>query len=245
MTVPDQQNLYTRLAWLWPYTSPVEDYEEEAAEFGNVIQLHSKIPVTTLLDMGCGAGHNNFWLKKHYGITGLDLSENMLAHAKQLNPKANYIQGDMRTAQLGMQFDAVICGDSIEYMLTENDLLAAIQTAFNHLKPGGVFCTYAEEVRETFQQNRTNTIAHEKDGVTVTAVENFFDPDPRDTTYETTFLYLIRKAGELTIERDHHLCGLFGLDTWIGTMEDVGFQVNLIEYKNTGPMFVCQKQENE
>ena len=238
---PDQHNLYSRLAWLWPYTSPVEDYEAEANEFVDLIRQYSQIPVTTLLDLGCGGGHNNYWLKHHYQITGVDISTAMLTHARQLNPQVSYIHGDMRSLQLEQQFDAVICGDSIEYMLHEDDLQAAIRTAYQHLKPGGVFCTYAEEIRETFQQNRTNSITHKKNETTVTAIENFYDPNPADTTYETTFLYLIRKEGQLSIEQDHHLCGLFGLDTWIGLMEETGFKVSLLEYEEAGPMFVCLK----
>lgn len=55
--------------------------------------------------------------------------------------------------RLGASFDAVIVADAIDYMLTEPDLAAAFATAHAHLRPGGVFCTYAEHTREHFVQN--------------------------------------------------------------------------------------------
>ena len=235
----DQRRLYADLAWTWPIVSPAEHYVEEAEDFCRAIRDYAQIEVKTLLDLGCGGGHNDHLLKSHFEVTGVDMSEAMLSLARRLNPGVTYLAGDMRTVRLGKTFDAITIADAIIYMLTEDDLRAAFETAFAHLKPGGVFCTYADELKETFRQNTVRSSAHTRDGAEITLFEQFYDPDPEDTTYEMTFVYLIRRGGKLEIETDRHLAGLFSHDTWVRLMTDVGFEVNVVEQEEfDAPMFV-------
>ena len=58
------RHLYKDLAWIFPIISPPEDYIEETKFYYQWIKQISKIPVKTLLHLGCGAGHNDFSLKK-------------------------------------------------------------------------------------------------------------------------------------------------------------------------------------
>ncbi len=224
----DERRLYKDLTWLWPVISPPEDYIEEAREYVRAIRQYARIEVKTMLDLGCGGGHNDHTLQEHYQVTGVDLSESMLTLARKLNPQVTYLVGDMRNVQLGSTFDAVLIADSIDYMLTEDDLRAAFATAYRHLNPGGVFCTVIEETPEHFKQNATTTKLRTRGVLEVTLIENYYDPDPTDTTYEMTFIYLIRKAGQLTTEIDHHLGGIFPLETWNRLMEEVGFEVKQV-----------------
>ena len=239
--MPQHNRLYNDLTWLWPILSPPEEYEEEIAEVTNLILDYTKGEVNNLLDLGCGGGHNAYWLKQTFTVTGVDLSESMLELARKLNPEVCFTLGDMRSVRLGDTFDVVFIADAIDYMLTEEDLRAAFETAYAHLRPGGTFCTYAEETREGFEQNTTKTITRIKGEIELTSIENFHDPDPDDTTYEMTFVYLIRKNGQLKVETDHHVSGLFDTAKWIELLEDVGFKVNMMEYENAGPMFLCVK----
>lgn len=239
----DQRRMYGDLAWIWPLMGQPEeeDWIAEAEQFIKAIREHSRIEAKTLLDLGCGGGKNDYNLKKHFTVTGVDTSEAMLANAQRLNPEIEYSVGDMRTARLGKMFDAVIIADSIDYMLTEDDLRAAFATAFAHLKPGGVFCTYAEVTRERFRQNETKCSTYARDDIDIAFMHNNYDSDPTDTTYESTFVWLIRRAGKLEIEADHHLGGIFPLQTWLNLLREVGFEVTLIESEWEAPMIACVK----
>jgi len=240
----DQRRLYGDLAWIWPIVSPPEHYVGEGELFTKLIRKHSRIPVKTLLHLGCGAGHLDLTLKKHLMITGVDLSDKMLALARPLNPEVVYCHGDMRTVRLRKEFDAVVIADSITYMLSERDLRKAFVTAWTHLKPGGVFFTYAELTVERFEQNKTEVTACERGGTEIVFIENTFDPDPRDTTCELTFVYLIREKGRLRMETDRHIAGLFRLGTWNDLLEDVGFNVRQTMYPGESfPVFVCAKAQ--
>jgi SAM-dependent methyltransferase len=247
------ERLYNDLAWLWPIVSPPEDYIAEALQFVDIYRRYSRLDFNgpgfvkgspSLLHLGCGGGHLDHTLKKYFQITGVDLSQPMLTLAKQLNPELLYLQGDMRSIQLYQTFDAVIIADSIDYMLDENDLRAAFHTAWIHLKPGGVFITYAEEIQDEFENNRTSSSSHSKDNMAVTLVENLYDPDPVDNVYEMTFIYLIRSSGLLTIEIDRHKAGLFAKKTWFSLLRAVGFTV--LEHnvnEETFPFFVGVRSE--
>ncbi len=223
----DQRRLYGDLAWIWPLVSPPQDYVEEAEHLCQAIGRYARLPVRSLLDLGCGGGHNDATLKRHFSVTGVDISPSMLSLAKSLNPEIPYLQGDMRSLRLEQRFDAVLIADSIDYMCSEEDLLAAFTTAFFHLKVGGVFVTYAEHTRETFQQNRTTVSTHRAGDREITFIENLYDPDLSDTTYEMTFLYLIRQAGALEIETDLHMGGLFPRQSWLLRLLEAGFEVEV------------------
>ncbi len=226
----DEHRMYGDLAWLWPILSPKEDYAEESEFIAAAIKEHSQAEPRTLLHLGCGGGHNDYTLKKHFEVTGVDASPAMLDLARSLNPEAEYIEGDMRSIRLGREFDAVIILDSIAYMLSEDALREAFHTAYEHLRAGGVFLTVVELRPDTFVQNKTNAWTRTKGEVELAFIENYYDPDPGDTTYESTFLYLMRQGGKLTIETDRHLCGMFPMDVWRRSVERVGFSVEVIDF---------------
>jgi len=243
----DSRRLYGDLAWTWPVISPPEHYVQEAEQARAIVGQHSRTPARTLLHLGCGGGHLDSTLKKSFEVTGVDLSKSMLVLARRLNPEVVYLRGDMRTIRLKKAFDAVAVFDSIDYMLTTEDLRAAFSTASSHVKSGGVFLTYAEETTERFRQGRTTFSRHSAEGVDITFIENAYDPDPNDTTFENTFIYLIRRGGRLEIETDRHLSGLFPFRMWIDLLEGVGFEVTTVLPPGSGelgegvPWFVCVK----
>ena len=227
----DERRMYGDLAWTWPIISPPEDYIEESEWFANIIKNYSKIPVKMLLHLGCGGGHNDHTLKKYFEITSVDVSEEMLKLARNLNPDVTYLHGDMRTIRLEKYFDAVIIFDSINYMTTIEDLRAAFSTAFLHLKPGGIFLTYAEETKEEFEQNKTVMSKKKKDDIEIILVDNSYDPNQSDTSFESTFVYLIRQGKKLKVEVDRHVLGLFSLNDWIKLLEEFKFEVKHMKFR--------------
>jgi SAM-dependent methyltransferase len=203
----------------------VDEYLEECEYFAGLLRECATREVLTLLDVGCGGGKSAFHLKKHFELTGVDISEAMLVNARRLNPDCEFLIGDMRTLDLGREFDAVDLNDSIGYMMTEDDLLSAFRTAHRHLRPAGAMVVMAEVTKETFRQNKTTVFMSEAEDLEITVIENNYDPDPDDTTYETTFVYLLRESGKLRIEHDHHIVGIFSIDVWRKLLKDAGFEI--------------------
>ncbi len=220
----DRRRLYGDLAWTWPIISPPEGYADETEEIIRSINKYARSPVRKVLNLGCGGGHNDFTLKKHFDVHGVDISEEMLALARKLNPEVKYVKGDMRSVRLGKTYDVVTIFDSINYMTTVDDLRSALVTAYDHLVPGGMFITYLEVWKESFRQNQISHLTRSRGEIEVTLVENYYDPDPNDFCYEANFVYFIRRAGILTVEHDAHLLGLFPLDIWPEIIKDAGFE---------------------
>ncbi|MFC2008438.1 class I SAM-dependent DNA methyltransferase [Chloroflexota bacterium] len=226
--------LYAELCWLWPIITPPSDYLAETAAFAEAIREVSTREPLTLLNLGCGGGHHDYGLKRYFKVVGVDLSEEMLSLARNLNPEVEYTTGDMRRIRLGRTFDVVTIFDAINHMTTEEDLLACFQTGEAHLKEGGILLTIPEATAESNMQNQTFCSTHRHEDVQVTFVENHCDPDPSDTTYEMTLVFLIRKGRELSVETDRHTCGLFPIATWHRLLGQTGFAVREKRIEGTG-----------
>ena len=165
-----------------------------------------------MLHLGSGAGGLDRVFKRHFTVTGVDLSAGMLARARAVHPDIEYIEGDMRSLRLGRTFDIVAIPDSMDYMVSLDDLGRAVRTAAQHVKPGGVVWAVGKTA-ETFQDNNF-AYTGEKDGIHITLFENNTITAWRPNAYEAILVYLIRKDGELTIHTDRHVLGLFPRACW-------------------------------
>ena len=146
----------------------------------------------------------------------------------------------MRTVRLGETFDAVLVHDAISYMTTETDLLAVFETARAHLRPGGLLIVAPDYYTETFETN------HDAE-TELTYVEYSADLEPDDTTIESTYVFFIKRGGELQVEVDSHTTGLFPIATWGRLLAEGGFEVERVDYpvsKDGRPMFLWVGQDD-
>jgi SAM-dependent methyltransferase len=233
--------LYVELASWWPLLSAPEEYVEEADFARQRLCESSTIPVHTLLELGCGGGSNASHLKRHFQMTLLDLSPNMLEISRRLNPECEHIQGDMRAVRLGRTFDAVLIHDSIMYMTTLDDLCRAVTTAFLHCRAGGAALIMPDFVRETFV-NGVHHGGHDNPVKALRYLEWTFDPDPTDTTYTVDFAYLLRDGnGPVRVEQDTHVFGLFSRAEWMGVLNQAGFESGTIHDVFGRDVFIGRK----
>ncbi|MEK7328505.1 MAG: methyltransferase domain-containing protein [Chloroflexota bacterium] len=178
--------IYQELAVWWPLWSPPEDYREEATFFAQVLK-EAAPGARTMVEFGSGGGSNAFYLKAHYTLTLVDISPEMLAVSRAINPDCEHLVGDMRSARLGRQFDLVFIHDAIDYMTTEADLRQAFETAFAHCQPGGAALFVPDHVRETFKAITEHDARDSEDGRALRVLEWQYDPDPTDSIAKETF----------------------------------------------------------
>ncbi len=219
--------MYTSLARLWPQISSPVDYQEEAGLFRGILKKHCR-PCRSVLELGSGGGNNASHLKKTFRMTLVDISPGMLKTSRKLNPECEHIRGDMRSVRLNRTFDAAFIHDAIMYMTTKQDLLDAFRTAYVHLRPGGCVLAVPDHFRENFKP-AVEHHGHDKNNEGIHYLEWRFDPNPRDTTFESHFVYIIRNGRErINIEYDRHVMGLFPKNTWVKLMERSGFKVTVL-----------------
>lgn len=217
-----QPKLYHQLASWWQLLSAPADYAEEATFYAQVLRESGDAPARTLLELGSGGGNNAWHMKNHFQSTLVELSPGMLEHSRALNPDCEHIQGDMRTVRLGRLFDRVFIHDAICYMTTEDDLRAALTTAFVHCRPGGVALFAPDHVAERFHPS-TDHGGHDGADRSLRYLEWTWDPDPHDTTYVVDYAYLLREGQTTRVEHDRHIEGLFPRATWLRLLTEVGF----------------------
>jgi SAM-dependent methyltransferase len=225
-----QPKLYTELAGWWQLVSPTEDYADEAAFFGELFRAGN---VKTVLELGSGGGNVAWFLKKTFALTLTDLSDGMLAESKKQNPELEHFRGDMRTLRLGRTFDGVLIHDAIMYMTTEDDLRAALVTAYEHCRPGGVVVIAPDWVAETFrpQTMHEGSDAGEK---SVRYLEWTWDADPDDTEVNCEYVLALREGDELRAVVDRQIVGVFPRATWLRLLKEAGFEAVIVEDPSTG-----------
>lgn len=232
--------LYYELASWFPLLTPPEHYAEEADTYRRIIErsLDRGRP-RTLLELGCGGGHNAFYLKEHFRMTLTDISPAMLDLSGKLNPECEHLPGDMRTLRLERLFDAVLIHDAICYMTTRADLAAALRTAFVHCAPGGVALFCPDYVKETFSPGAEHG-GVDGDGRAMRYLEWTWDADPGDDRYQVDFAYLLREGAEARAEHDHHVLGLFCRGEWERLIREAGFDCFVEPYEhNQAPAGSC------
>jgi ubiquinone/menaquinone biosynthesis C-methylase UbiE len=119
---------------------------QAVAEILPAIIENYKIPNTgSLLDVACGEGSFALSMaEKGWQVTGIDQSDEMLRlanhRAAQSKTDVTFINQDMRFLDFANKFELATCWfDSLNYMLTADDLQSTINNVARALKPGGWF----------------------------------------------------------------------------------------------------------
>ncbi|HHU72877.1 MAG TPA: class I SAM-dependent methyltransferase [Clostridiales bacterium] len=134
-----------------PYTSFASVYDmfmdnipyDQWADYVDGLLKKYGIHGGLLLELGCGTGSMTRRLSnKGYDVIGIDSSEEMLAIARDKTEDSSilYLCQDMREFELYGTVAAVVsvC-DSMNYILSEEDLIKIFRLVNNYLDPKGLF----------------------------------------------------------------------------------------------------------
>ncbi len=135
----DMIDFYSKLAKYYDQMYAHIDYEGAAQKLHEIIQKYKRSSGNRLLDVGCGTGTHIMHLKEKYQAMGFDISEEMLAVAREKCPDINFVQGNMISMELDQVFDVIIClFGSITYLTTIQELQLAIRSFSKYTSNGGV-----------------------------------------------------------------------------------------------------------
>jgi SAM-dependent methyltransferase len=233
MKAPQAPKLYGELASWFPVLTAPAEYAEEAEFYRKTLVEACERTPRTLLELGSGGGNNASHLKAHFELTLVDLSPEMLAVSRALNPDSEHHEGDMRTVRLGREFDCVFVHDAVVYMTTPSDLRQAMETAFVHCRVGGAALFAPDHVRENFRPS-TDHGGHDGENGSLRYLEWTWDPDPSDTSYVVDYAYLMRgRDGTVRVEHDRHLEGLFARAEWLSLLSDAGFEPRVLPFDHS------------
>jgi len=116
-----------------------KDYISEANYIHSLLKRQG-LAEGNLLEFGSGTGkHGCLLASLGYKVHGIERSSEMVAQAQKMSGFSCQ-QGDICKLRLGKVFDAVLSlFHVVSYQITNNDIAAVFNNAYEHLKPGGIF----------------------------------------------------------------------------------------------------------
>jgi SAM-dependent methyltransferase len=165
------------------------DYRSWVDYVGRVFQRF-KVEPKTILDLACGTGLPTLLLaRRGYRVTGVDRSPEMLQvlEAKRGDLPVVTLRADIREFHVPEPLDAAVClYDSINYLLTEDDLVRCFGCVRDAVVPGGVFTFDMNTVYGLAEFWGTRSTVREVGGV-YSVWQNSYDPETRVSTLHLTF----------------------------------------------------------
>src|SRR6185312_11788374 len=107
---------------------------------GSMREFYSRLSGRTVLVPGCGEGRDSRFLRDLGAeVVSFDLSEGMLAQAREADPAGTYLQLDFRAAgSLAARFDGIWACACL-YHLTKPEFRRCLADFRKLLNPGGLF----------------------------------------------------------------------------------------------------------
>lgn len=134
---------YDALARVYDQLNQEIDYEQWADFLERCFTRFLQKPPELVLDLACGTGRMTRTLaNRGYDMIGVDGSASMLSEARMQDADASilYLCQDMRKLELyGTVGATVCCLDSLNYLLSEQDLKKTFSLVHNYSDPGALF----------------------------------------------------------------------------------------------------------
>lgn len=132
---------FTSLSGIYDPLSDKSYYDSYLKFILKAIADHSKIPVSDILDLGCGTGSLSVLLEKEgYGMVCVDNSVEMLNIARERSESLLLINQSIADYELfGTVQAAISTLDTLNYLLSKRDVERCIKLTRNYLENGGIF----------------------------------------------------------------------------------------------------------
>ena len=219
---------YTSLSLFYDAFMQDVDYGAWCDFYEECFRRFSTIGVEKIADIGCGTGSITVPMaRRGYKMTGLDLSEEMLALAAKKAEKAGvdirFLCSDMRSFNLGFKSEAAICSfDCVNYILKTDDIEAAFYHAHENIEKDGVFVFDVSTPYKYKNLLADNVFVFENDDVFMTW-ENYFNEKTNICDFYLTFFIRNGKVYRREDERQRQRC--YSLRTIRKAAKDAGFSI--------------------
>ena len=218
------QDLYDLL-----YEAMGKDYSEESSALCQMIEglgvVDSREGATPrLLDVACGTGRH-LELLTSFDRVGIDIEPRMVAIASDRCPGIPMHQGDMRALdveRLGGPFDVVTClFSAIAYMADRDELLKAVHSMAQCLKPGGVLLVEPFLDPEEAEDGYISALNVDTPSIKITRMNV---TRMRGNRMLLDFHYLVAQASGVEHFSESHALTLFTTEEYAGVFEEAGLR---------------------
>lgn len=229
-------NSYSKLASCYDLFMDETPYEEW---MNYIISRFEKydVPKELILDLGCGTGTlTELLAARGYDMIGVDASEEMLEIAQEKKYESGndilYLLQDMREFELYGTVRAVVCVcDSVNYLLSDEDILQTFKLVNNYLDPGGIFIFDFNTTYKYAEVIGDSTIAENREDYSF-IWENFYDEESHINEYEVTIF--AREDENYTKTVETHLQRGYSLEEMKAFIAEAGMELLEVEDSETG-----------
>lgn len=227
---------YEQFAHIYDWALSELPYEQWLTYIESLFEKYQSEP-KLILDLGCGTGSmTNLMAQKGYEMMGVDLSEDMLAVAREKATEAGldviYLNQDMTELDLYGTVDGVIsCGDALNYILDEEDLLMAFKKVNMFLNPGGLFI-FDMNTLYKFKDVLGNKTYAENQEDQAYIWENYFYEDESINEYEVN-IFMKNDEGTFTKTTEIHHERAYSVAELKGLLEAAGMVLEGVYHDNT------------
>lgn len=207
-----------------------------------------------MLDVACGTGLEDKFLKLSFHVTGMDLNSGVLRIARRRNPELTYLSGDMRTFRFENRYDVITCFDAMCYLRDHTELRKTFRNFHRHLLNGGVLVFYLDPVflKEHHKQDTIVITKKHNQEKHITLIELY---RRKGRSVEGNAVYMIQESSRVRFEIDNfETFGFFDVARIKRMLRDTGFRAHLYsggrnitfslrKYNQHSPypIFVCEK----
>ncbi|MBW4565782.1 MAG: class I SAM-dependent methyltransferase [Mojavia pulchra JT2-VF2] len=189
----------------------------------------SKICAGLVVDLGCGSG---LWAqeltKANYDVLGVDISESMIAIAREKAPNAEFRVGSLFKTDIPPCNAITSIGECLSYLFDPDNesqtLIQLFYRIYDALKPGGVFIFDIAETGQVKQGTISKGFTEGKDWVVLVEKE-----ENREQQTLTRKIISFRKVGQQYRRSDEiHCLRLYKATDVARELRQVGFRVQTI-----------------
>ncbi len=218
---------YDALARVYEILNSDIDYSAWADFFEKCFDKHLKERPTLVLDLACGTGTMTRELaKRGYDMIGVDGSPEMLSEAFSKNDGEHhilYLNQDMREFELYGTVGAVgCCLDSINYLLSPDDVRKTFSLVHNYLDPDGLFLFDVNTPYKFEKVYGDNAYILEDEGV-YCGWQNFYDKESGICDF---YLSIFEEVdGQYFRQDEHQQERCYNKEALTNLLRETGFEV--------------------
>lgn len=207
-------------------------YRVWASLIAEVADKHGLKKGDKCIDLCCGTGNiTKILLETGFIPTGVDNSENMIELAREKFPENNFYLADARNYDLeaGETFPFVVSFyDSLNYILTDKDMLSVFKSTGKNLSPNGIFL---------FDMNpREHVTVSQKNKPRVFEEEDFyciFRFGGEDRIWKIFMDFFVKQGdGSYRLYREEHVERAYDKEDIYFLLEKSGFEVLEVRSEN-------------
>lgn len=234
---------YEQFAYLYDELMKDAPYDEWVQFVRDMLaKYHVSEEKFSLLDLACGTGELSIrFAKAGFAVTGVDLSEDMLAVAQAKAAEAGvqipFFKQNMAELDGMEQFDVIgIFCDSLNYLETEKEVIATFYHVFQSLKQGGLFLFDVHSLYKVSNIFIGQTFAQNEDEISY--IWNSFPGEyPHSVEHELSFFVLDKKTQKYDRFDELHLQRTFPVEQYTKWLTEAGFTLLAVsaDFKNSKP----------